>query len=180
MWSNQARRYRATFAGGKVTLSRTGDKAGEMASRPAKIKAGGKHKLRFANVDARLRVWVDERVIDFGKDGDYAPAEPPLGNNADPEGWVKDNDVDAPASVGAKGAVTVRGLKVFRDIYYTRSSAEHAKADIFYVQPSHYLCLGDNSASSSDSRTWGLVPERLMLGKAVFVFFPWSRLGFIK
>ena len=54
----------------------------------------------------------------------------------------------------------------------------------FYVQPGHYLCLGDNSAQSSDSRKWGAVPERLMLGKAVFVFWPAypppSRIGFIK
>jgi signal peptidase I len=77
--------------------------------------------------------------------------------------------------------VTVRSLKLFRDIYYTRSdTSDHTRADLIYVQPGHYLCLGDNSASSSDSREWGLVPERLMLGKAVFVFFPWGRLGFIK
>ena len=55
-----------------------------------------------------------------------------------------------------------------------------SRADLYYVQPGHYLCLGDNSAHSSDSRSWGLVPERLMLGKAVFVFFPVGRLGFIK
>ena len=30
-----------------------------------------------------------------------------------------------------------------------------------YVQPGHYLCLGDNSTASSDSRDWGLVPQRL-------------------
>ena len=60
------------------------------------------------------------------------------------------------------------------------NDAEVAGSDIFYVQPGHYLCLGDNSAQSSDSRSWGLVPERLMLGKAVFVFFPPARVGFIK
>ena len=45
-------------------------------------------------------------------------------------------------------------------------------AFIYYVQPGHTMCLGDNSAQSSDSRTWGTVPDRLMLGKAVFVFWP--------
>ena len=77
--------------------------------------------------------------------------------------------------------MTVQNIKVMRDIYYTRrSNADYAKADIYYVQPGHYLCLGDNSAQSSDSRKWGTVPERLMLGKAVFVFFPVNRIGFIK
>ncbi|MFI5107182.1 MAG: S26 family signal peptidase, partial [Terriglobales bacterium] len=35
---------------------------------------------------------------------------------------------------------------------------------IMYVQPGHYLCLGDNSQQSSDSGDWGVVPHRLMLG----------------
>ena len=61
----------------------------------------------------------------------------------------------------------------------------------YFVQPGHYLCLGDNSAQSSDGREWGTVPERLMLGRAVFVFAPFldpnawllprlDRVGFIR
>ncbi|MBI3409251.1 MAG: hypothetical protein HY040_12965 [Planctomycetes bacterium] len=49
-----------------------------------------------------------------------------------------------------------------------------------YVQPGHYLCLGDNSTASSDSRDWGLVPERLMLGRALLVYFPFQRAGPIR
>ena len=30
-----------------------------------------------------------------------------------------------------------------------------------YVQPGHYLCLGDNSPESSDSRIWGAVPRSI-------------------
>jgi signal peptidase I len=48
-----------------------------------------------------------------------------------------------------------------------------------YVQQGHYLCLGDNSPESSDSRTWGTVPERLMLGRALLVYYPFSRAGVI-
>jgi signal peptidase I len=40
--------------------------------------------------------------------------------------------------------------------------------------------MGDNSSQSSDGRMWGLVPERLMLGRAVFIFWPVERIGFIK
>jgi signal peptidase I len=76
----------------------------------------------------------------------------------------------------------VQNIKVMRDIYYTRRghNVDHAKGSLYYVQPGHYMCMGDNSAQSSDSRTWGAVPERLLLGKAVFVFFPLDRIGFIK
>jgi type IV secretory pathway protease TraF len=54
------------------------------------------------------------------------------------------------------------------------------KLDTYYVQPGHYLCMGDNSSQSSDGRMWGLVPDRLMLGRAVFIFFPFDRIGFIR
>ncbi len=49
-----------------------------------------------------------------------------------------------------------------------------------YVQPPMYLCLGDNSPGSSDGRVWGLVPDRLLLGRAVVVYWPLSRFGRIK
>ena len=243
--SKGVNRFQATFGNGKVTLGQLG-RGGEKFKKPTRDckVANGTFKLRFANVDCRLWVWVDGKNIDFGNEGDYQPVEPLPSDHASIEGWVKENDVDAPASIGAKGAVTVRHITIHRDIFYTRSGsewykidsgiagkltgsgvpnavleklnklsgrvfasrhqfdedvsiqltgderdrwlstivkeAEIAGADLFYVQPGHTLCLGDNSAQSSDSRTWGTVPERLMLGKAVFVFFPVSRLGFIK
>jgi hypothetical protein len=49
-----------------------------------------------------------------------------------------------------------------------------------YVQPGHYLCLGDNSPESSDSRAWGVVPQRLMLGRALVVYYPFNRAGMIR
>jgi signal peptidase I len=54
------------------------------------------------------------------------------------------------------------------------------EAKTIYIYPGHYLCLGDNSQESSDSRQWGLVPERLMLGRALMVYFPLNRAGRIK
>jgi signal peptidase I len=107
-----------------------------------------------------------------------------------------------PASIGVHGAtVRVGGLKLWRDTYYTvdpmradyeidplRPDARQPPPDwgdpeswqglrelaarTLYVQPGHYLCLGDNSTASSDGRSWGLVPERLMLGRALLVYYP--------
>ena len=34
--------------------------------------------------------------------------------------------------------------------------------------------LGDNSPSSSDSRIWGYVPQESMLGRALFIYYPFS------
>ena len=167
-------RFQATFANGNVKLTSTGNGAKDFGSRPCKVNGAGTHKLRFANVDCRLHVWVDGKHIDFGTDGDYLPGiTVPNGGNP----WSQENDVDAPASIGAKGTTTIRGIKLQRDIFYTHGMGG---TFLYYVQPGHTMCMGDNSAQSSDSRTWGTVPDRLMLGKAVFVFFPIGRVGFIK
>lgn len=181
--SKGVNRFQATFENGQVTLAmlgRGGDKF-KSPSRPCKV-AAGRYQLRFANVDSKLWVWVDGKVIDFGDESNYQPVEPLPSDGADAQGWVKANDVDAPASIAAKGQATIRHIVLDRDIYYTHSGNHTGSciADLFYVQPDCYLCLGDNSAQSSDSREWGLVPHRLMLGKAVFVFWGWSRIGFIK
>jgi signal peptidase I len=190
--SRGANRFQATFGNGQVTLRRVGPKAAEFGerSRPCKVKEGT-YQLRFANVDARLWVWVDGKHIDFGAEADYGSADQEHyeANDAGKQGWTQANDIDAPASIGAKGPVPgIRGVKLKRDIYYTTASensgGDSGAPDIYYVQPGHYMCLGDNSAHSSDSREWGTVPERLMLGKAVFVFWPAypppNRVGFIK
>jgi hypothetical protein len=49
-----------------------------------------------------------------------------------------------------------------------------------YVQPGHFLCMGDNSPESSDGRSWGTVPRRLLLGRALLVYWPAGRAGRIR
>ena len=39
-----------------------------------------------------------------------------------------------------------------------------------------YYVLGDNSSSSHDSRFWGFVPKRFLIGKAVCIFWPPKRI----
>lgn len=174
-------RYLAEFSEGQVRLLRTDPGGKQLAVRPTPLSKAGTYKLRFANVDCRLRVWVDDTAIDFGDEADYPPD--PLPEKFEQkdllkEGWTDRNDVQEPASIAASGEVKLAKLALYRDSYYTNLGG--GNLDTYYVQPGHYLCMGDNSAQSSDSRYWGLVPERLMLGRAVFTFFPFPRIGFIR
>jgi hypothetical protein len=184
------------LATGECTLYRlNGGKRTKLDSKKTRLSAPGTYEVRFANVDDRLTVWVG-RDLPFGDGVAYDVPRVKRGPYR--------NDLQ-PASLGSKGAaVEVRHLKLWRDVYYTQdpSSPADARGSVagvdysdpstwqplrdpkrfrtFYVQPRHYFCLGDNSAASSDSRDWGLVPERLMLGRALLVYFPFHRAGVIE
>lgn len=185
--SKGADRYRADWdlASGVCRLVRLTEGGElELARQDTPLKKSGTFRLRFANVDERLVVWVDGR-LPFGEGVAYP---------APKERGPRESDLQ-PVSIGAAGAdVTIRGLRLWRDTYYTlhppQADALLVDADwsdpaawgplrdlpakTLFVQPEprHYLCLGDNSPESSDGRDWGLVPERLLLGRALVVYWP--------
>jgi signal peptidase I len=168
-----------------------GKETEELGSAETGMSKPGTYKLRFANTDDRLTVWVDGR-LPFGDGVEYELENP---HSLRP---VKENDHQRPVSVGAWANVVVSGLKVYRDTYYTTAPSsgdvtgfvpndpdawkniEDAPASTYYVQPGHFLCMGDNSPESSDGRNWGLVPKRLLLGRAVMVYYPFARAGRIR
>jgi len=149
-----------------------------MGTMPVDLTAGREVDLRFSNFDGELRLWINGRRV---KTDSFSPSFTPV------EVGAFNPKNPAPTSIVVSNGATVSNLKLWQDTYFTPAANDGVNynsigltLDTFYVQPGHFLCLGDNSGQSSDSRKWGLVPERLMLGQAQFIFFPFGRMGFIK
>ena len=49
------------------------------------------------------------------------------------------------------------------------------KGETVTVPPYSYLALGDNSHDSFDGRFWGFVPARDVVGRPLFIYYPFTR-----
>ncbi len=47
--------------------------------------------------------------------------------------------------------------------------------ETFTIPPKNYFAMGDNSYHSSDSRDWGPVPQENLMGRGVFVYWPFGK-----
>jgi signal peptidase I len=45
---------------------------------------------------------------------------------------------------------------------------------VWKVGQGEYLMMGDNRSNSQDGRSWGMVPERFLVGKAFFIWMNWD------
>ena len=82
------------------------------------------------------------------------------------------------------GTIFVNGEPVLDPVfnqrfYYNRGDFAQEEETITVPEKSFFV-LGDNSASSKDSRYWGFVPEKNLLGKAILIYWPPRRIRIIK
>ncbi|MEM7235720.1 MAG: signal peptidase I, partial [Planctomycetota bacterium] len=137
-----------------------------------RLAKGTSTTIDFENVDDRLviRVGGDEIVrLDYVSTPDID--DPPRAENR-----------STLRLLGSDVRATIQSIEVFQDLYYIgegnfRSFATERWKGITLGE-GQYLAMGDNSASSSDGRFWGYVPESNLMGKALLVFWPAWPLNF--
>jgi hypothetical protein len=89
----------------------------------------------------------------------------------------------SPVGIGVEGGaeVSIGHLKIGRDIYYRAQPDERGLIDFVQSKdlsraielgPNEFFMMGDNSPASADSRYWGKVDRRLLIGKALFIYWP--------
>lgn len=82
------------------------------------------------------------------------------------------------------GDVYVNGALVqnsqIKNIYYYNRGEYAQEGKKVTVPEGNVYVLGDNSASSHDSRYWGFVPRNNILGKVFKIYYPFDRSGAIK
>jgi signal peptidase I len=77
------------------------------------------------------------------------------------------------------GHVFVNGRQL-SEIYVDPRYLDHESYGPERVSDNCYFVLGDHRNSSNDSRNWGQVPRSNIYGKAIFRYWPVSRLGSIE
>ncbi len=75
---------------------------------------------------------------------------------------------------GEGGSFAFRSVRILRDVYYT-AHGTHGVSEPVDLGPGEYFVLGDNSASSRDSRQWGPIHGSRIVGRPVWVVWPPSR-----
>ncbi len=158
----------------------SGGEALSEARATTSLKGAGKYRVRFANVDDQLRLWVGED--DAWGDPEEVVFDTPTTYASLPMGLDTDADKSA-VGIGVQGtAITVSKLRLLRDTYYTQPDRNPNYNGPLFVEnvevpEGKLFAMGDNSDRSKDSRYFGFVDiENELIGKALYVYWPhaWS------
>ena len=124
------------------------------------------NKFVYARVDGGL-FGDDGYVFGGPRRGDVIVFSPPIG--AETEFVKRVIGIPGDAIEISDGQVFVNGeLSPFDDEFTSSYSEDYPLT----VPPNKYFVLGDNRSVSSDSRQWGVVDARKIVGRAWFTYWP--------
>ncbi|MBU3912193.1 MAG: signal peptidase I [Candidatus Omnitrophica bacterium] len=69
---------------------------------------------------------------------------------------------------------------VIRERYYYNRGDFGKENQAVIIPDNAYYALGDNSISSRDSRYWGFMPKKYLIGKAFLIYWPLTRIRILK
>lgn len=83
------------------------------------------------------------------------------------------------------GDVYVNGNLLDQSAYLTPTVKTYGGSFLKENQPvtvpaDSYFVIGDNRPGSSDSREWGFLPAKNLIGKSLFVYWPFNKMGLIR
>lgn len=77
-----------------------------------------------------------------------------------------------------KGKLYINNQLV-KEPYLNPAYQESSEEDLVFLNPGEYYVLGDNRKISKDSRYFGPIRENQIVGKAIFRFWPISKIGWL-
>ncbi len=138
-----------TIDGGRVPFTADDGTVADVATATTRLQGAGSYLLRFANVDDKLFLWVNERSIQFDVPTTFARED-----NVRPV-WSPADPLDlAPLGIGGENIeLQVNRLKVLRDIYYMALDWEHDR-----IEYDPYVNIGDLLNVATDPHSWAETP----------------------
>lgn len=86
---------------------------------------------------------------------------------------IKNGDVYVNGKLLDQSAYLKPSVKTYGGSFLRENQIVSVPADSYFV-------MGDNRAGSSDSREWGFVPIKSIIGKSFFVYWPLNKMELIK
>lgn len=187
-------RFTAEISANSVRLTRRTSRGEASELSKASISPRYPMRVAFENVDHRVSLRIDDKEVLATTPQQYAADVAAVIDR------VQRGDQPPKGQAQIRGdrlKANLSHVQLWRDVYYLdrgdprrdvrRATSRRFPNEVVTLKPKEFFVLGDNSYQSEDARYWddgvdlkdeeldveaGRVPERFMLGKAFFVYWP--------